>query len=209
MESDGKLMLLCRSYMAAYHAQDASLNLRGRLGEVEGTWKTLLPLCLSYARSTKEFKHLDGLRSYLSSVIASNICTQVSQRSASTRQHDSPHDLSIPHNELAKRNAELAANFSLLADHTVKMNQHYQDARIALPFDDIQQIYKKTYVARETNAKMAKEPEKSQGARMGGPYFLPLSYDTSPIQAVRFGLRFLSEYCEKEGLEYGLRVDLG
>jgi hypothetical protein len=195
--------------MAAYHAQDASLNLRGRLGEVEGTWKTLLPLCLSYARSTKEFKHLDGLRSYLSSVIASNICTQVSQRSASTKQHDSPHDLSIPHGELAKQHAAMAANFSLLADHMAKMNMHYAEARIALPSEDIQSVYKKTYAGRETNAKIAKEPEKVHGARMGGPYFLPLSNDTTPIQAVRFGLRFLAEYCEKEGLEYSLRVDLG
>ena len=61
--------------MAAYYAQDLSLNLRGRAGEVEQTWKTLLPLCLSYARFTKDFTHLDGLRSYLSCVIASTICT--------------------------------------------------------------------------------------------------------------------------------------
>jgi hypothetical protein len=195
--------------MAAYHAQDASLNLRGRLGEVEGTWKTLLPLCLSYARSTKGFKHLDGLRSYLSSVIASNICTHVSQRSTSTRAHDSPHDPKDPHFDLAKQHAALAANFALLSDHTMKMNQHYQDARIALPAEDIQQQYKKTFAGREANAKVAKEPEKFQGARMAGPYFLPMSNDTTPIQAVRFGLRFLAEYCEKEGLDYSLRLDLG
>ncbi|KAH3921177.1 hypothetical protein HBH70_023750 [Parastagonospora nodorum] len=194
------------SYMAAYHAQDASLNLRGRAGEVEGTWKTLLPLCLSYARSTKEFKHLDGLRSYLSSVIASAICTHVSQRSSLVRPHDSPHDL--PHSDLAKQHATLAANFAMLSDHTNKMNQHYQDARIALPAEDIQSMYKKTFAGREANAKLAKEPEKVNGARMSGPYFLPIANDTTPIQAVRFGLKFLAEYCEKEKLEYNLRVNL-
>ncbi|KAF2826522.1 hypothetical protein CC86DRAFT_31465 [Ophiobolus disseminans] len=194
------------SYMAAYYAQDASLNLRGRPGEVEQTWKTLLPLCLSYARSTKDFKHLDGLRSYLSSVIASAICTHVSQRVATSRPHDSPQDVS--HADLAKQHSALVSNFALLSDHTMKMNQHYQEARIALPFEEIQSIYKNTFASREANAKLAKDPEKINGARMAGPYFLPLSNDTTPVQAVRFGLKFLNEYCEKEKLDYSLRVNL-
>jgi hypothetical protein len=192
--------------MAAYYAQDFSLNLRGRAGEVEQTWKTLLPLCLSYARSTKDFQHLDGLRSYLSSVIASAICTHLSQRASTTRAHDSPQD--ITHAELAKQHTAIAENFALLADHSLKMNRHYQDARIALPIEDLQTLYKKTYAARETNAKIARDPEKVSGARLSGPYFLPLAMDSTPIQAVRFGLRFLAEYCEREGLEYWFRVNL-
>ncbi|KAH8716820.1 hypothetical protein GQ44DRAFT_730348 [Phaeosphaeriaceae sp. PMI808] len=194
------------SYMAAYYAQDASLNLRGRPGEVEHTWKTLLPLAVSYSRITRDFKHLDGLRSYLSSVIASAICTHVSQRVATSRPHDSPQD--VPHADLAKQHSALVANFALLSDHTMKMNQHYQEARIALPFEEIQSIYKKTFIGREANAKMAKEPERVSGARMSGPYFLPISNDTTPLQAVRFGLKFLAEYCEKEKLDYNLRVNL-
>jgi hypothetical protein len=189
--------------MAAYSAQDLSLNLRGRAGEVEQTWKTLLPLCLSYARCTRDFQHLDGLRSYLSSVIASAICTQVSQRFSSAKSHDSPQDINHP--ESARHHVE---NFALLSDHTLKMNRHYQDARVALPFEDLQNTYRKTYAGRETNVKLAREPEKVSGARMSGPYFLPLGTDTTPIQAVRFGLKFLHEYCEKEKLEYSLRVNL-
>ena len=199
-------LTVTRSYMAAYYAQDFSLSLRNRAGEVEQTWKTLLPLCLSYARSTKDFKHLDGLRSYLSSVIASAICTHVSQRTSNPKAYDSPQD--IAHSELAKQHIALAENFALLSDHTAKMNRHYQDARIALPIEDLQSMYKKTYAGRESNAKLAREVEKISGARMSGPYFLPISTDTTPIQAVRFGLKFLSEYCEKEKLEYTLRVNL-
>ncbi|EMD87555.1 hypothetical protein COCC4DRAFT_70980 [Bipolaris maydis ATCC 48331] len=191
------------AYMAAYFAQDLSLNLRGRAGEVEQTWKTLLPLCLSYSRCTRDFQHLDGLRSYLSSVIASAICTHVSQRFSSSKSHDSPQDINHP--ESARQHIE---NFALLSDHTLKMNRHYQEARIALPFEDLQNIYKKTYAGREVNAKLAREPEKVSGAKMSGPYFLPLGIDTTPIQAVRFGLKFLHEYCEKEKLEYSLRVNL-
>lgn len=192
--------------MAAYYAQDLSLNLRGRAGEVEQTWKTLLPLCLSYARSTKDFQHLDGLRSYLSFVIASAICSLISQRGSNTKLHDSPHD--VAHAELAKQHTSIAENFALLADHTLNMHRHYQDARIALPFEDLQAVYKKTYAAREENAKLSRDAEKVSGARMSGPYFLPLSCDTTPIQAVRFGLQFLAEYCEKEKIEYSPRVSL-
>jgi hypothetical protein len=195
------------SYMAAYYAQDHSLNLRGRPGEVEQTWKTLLPLCLSYARFTKDFAHLDGLRSYLSSVIASTICSLVSQRSSGTKAHDSPQDAT--HAQLASaRDTSFAENFALLADHTKKMVAHYQDARATLPSEDLQTSYKKTWAGRESNPKLIKELEKISGARMTGPYFLPISSDTTSIQAVRFGLKFLSEYCEKEGLKYSLRVNL-
>jgi len=192
--------------MAAYYAQDTSLNLRGRVGEVEATWKTLLPLCLSYARLTKDFAHLDGLRLYLSSVIASTICSLVSQRASSTKSYDSPQD--VAHPQLAREHASLMENFALLADHTKKMVAHFQDARIALPLEDLQMTYKRTWSGREANTKLIKEPEKVSGARLSGPYFLPISSDTTPIQAVRFGLKFLHEYCEKEGLKYTLRINL-
>ena len=41
---------------------------------------------------------------------------------------------------------------------------------------------------------------------MAGKYTLPIGNDTTPIQAVRFGVRFLEEYCEREGVAHGLRV---
>jgi hypothetical protein len=204
------------AYMAAYYAQDLSLTLRGRPGEVEQTWKTLFPLCLSYARCTKDLPHLDGLRSYLCSMIASAICTHVSLRcsAATAKSHDSPQEgggtQNIPPPPSSTPSAgNVAENFSLLADHTIKMHRHFQDARFLLPFDVLQNQYKKTFAARESNLQLAREPETIKGARLHGPFFLPLGADTSPIQGVRFGLRFLDEYCEREGVEYVFRVRLG
>jgi hypothetical protein len=190
--------------MAAYTAQDLSLTLRGRPAEVEQTWKTLLPLCLSYARCTKDFQHLDGLRSYLGSTIASAICSHVAQRfqPGAPTSHDSPQD------EVKKEGGRDAYNFALLADHTLKAKTHFQDARAALPLEDLQSMYKKTYAARESDGKLAGLTEKVSGRSMAGPFFLPLGGDTSPIQAVRFGMVFLKEYCEREGLVYSLRVNL-
>jgi hypothetical protein len=191
--------------MAAYTAQDLSLTLRGRPAEVEQTWKTLLPLCASYARCTKDFQHLDGLRSYLSATIASAICMHVAMRfTRAANTHDSPQDSVLK----TGGDGRDSYNFALLADHTLKSHQHFTDARVALPLQDIQQTYKQTYASREKDNKLAAVPEKITGSRMSGPYFLPLGIDTSPIQAVRFGLRFLGEYCEREGLGWKCRVNL-
>lgn len=195
-----------RSYMAAYHAQDLAFHLRGRAAEVENTWKTLLPLCFSYSRLTKDFQHLDGFRSYLGAVIAANICTLLAPRAPNPKAHDSPHELSQA--ELAKQNSHLMENFSLLADHYLRLLRHLQDARIALPAAEIQKTYPKTWSGAETNTTLVKVPEKVNATKLSGPYFLPIQSDTTPIQAVRFGLRFLSEYCEKEQIDYTLRINL-
>ncbi|KAF2443423.1 hypothetical protein P171DRAFT_37228 [Karstenula rhodostoma CBS 690.94] len=194
------------SYMAAYHAQDQSLQLRGRSAEVESTWKTLLPLCTSYGRLTKDFAHLDGFRSYLGAVIAANICTQVTPRAPNPKAHDSPHELSVA--ELTKQHSQLTENLGLLSDHYQKLQRHTQDARVALPMEELEKTYPKTWAGAEWNAKLAKAGEKVHATKLSGPYFLPILNDTSPIQAVRFGLRFLGEYCEREGVGHRLKINL-
>lgn len=194
------------SYLAAYQVQDQSNHLRGRPYDVEGSWKTLWPLCMSYARYTKEFPHLDGFRHYLSAVISAAICAHVSPRASRNKAHDSPQDTS----DLAKQFGNINENFILLAEHYQHMARATQDARMMLPIDDIQKTYPKTWGGRELNSKLAKvsSAEKLSGSNLSGPYFLPLQNDTTPIQAVRFGIKFLNEYCDKENLDYSLRVNL-
>lgn len=192
--------------MAAYHMQDLCLQLRGRPAEVENTWKTLLPLCASYARLTKDFRSLDGFRSYLAAVIAGGICTHLAQRAPNPKAHDSPH--APPPTDSATQRSQATENFALLSDHYMQMHRHTQDARIALPMDDMQKLFPRTWAGAEANAKLAKVPEKVNGVKISGPYFLPIANDTTPIQAVRFGLKFLHEYCEKEGLDHPIRINL-
>lgn len=194
------------SYMAAYGAQDQSHQLRGRPGDVEGTWKTLLPLCMSYAVRTKDFPHLEGLRLYLCAVICAAICAQVAPRSARLKAHDSPQDSS--QSELAKQNAQLSENFATMSENYIKLVKATQDARIVLSTEDIQKHYPKTWADRELDAKLSKAPERCIAGNLSGPYFLPIQNDTTPFQVVRFGLKFLSEYCAKEKLSYSLRVSL-
>jgi len=195
------------SYIAAYHVQDQSLNLRGRPCEVEATWKTLFPLCMSFVGRTKDLPALDGLRLYLGSVISAAICTHLAHRArTSAKAHDSPQDLSQA--PQASQPDPAAANLKLFAENFMNVQRLQQDARIMLPIDDIQKMYPKTWAARETSMKLIKEPEKVSGGNLSGPYFLPIQSDSTPIQAVRFGRRLLSEFCEKERLDYTLRFSL-
>jgi len=192
--------------MAAYHAQDLASNLRGRPAEVESTWKTLLPLCVSYTRLTKDFQHIDGFRSHLGAVIAAHICTLLAPRAPNPKAHDSPHELSQA--ELVKQHSQLSENFGLLSKHYMWLLQHTRDARLLLPMEDLQTQYQKTWAGAESNAKLSKGPEKFVAAKLSGPYFLPIQNDTTPIQAVRFGLKFLAELCDQEHIDYSIKVNL-
>ncbi|ORY01505.1 hypothetical protein BCR34DRAFT_627740 [Clohesyomyces aquaticus] len=193
------------AYVAAFYVQDFSRGLHGKPSDFENTWKTLLPLCLAYGPRTRNFPHLDGLRYYLMSVISSAICTQISQnpriRSASAQAHDSPHDA-------ATSSDTSSSHVTLLAQNFITQARYYTDARMILSNDDIKKHYPRTWNGRETNMKVARDAEKLPGGRLRGPYFLPLANDTTPIQAVRFGIELLREYCENEGLKHGIRVNL-
>ena len=73
---------------------------------------------------------------------------------------------------------------------------------------DLEKQYSKTWASAEWDTKLAKVPEKINAAKLSGPYFLPIQNDTTPIQAVRFGLKFLAEYCEKERIGHKLKINL-
>lgn len=193
------------SYMAAYQAQDQANIARGRSGEVEATWKTLLPLCQSYASRTKDFAHLDGLRLHLNAVIAAAVCGNVVQRANRPNAHDSPQGEPQPQ---VARTPSVSDNFALISEHYMQQLRFAQDARVALPLDDLQKVYPKTWAGKECDAKLAKVTEKFPAGNLSGPYFLPIQADTSPIQAVRFGLKLLSEYSSKEKLGHALKVNL-
>ncbi|KAF2261676.1 hypothetical protein CC78DRAFT_345660 [Lojkania enalia] len=196
------IMIECiLSYMAAYHLQDESSKLRGRPCEVAATWNTLLPLCRTNISYTKRFPALEGIRLYLGSAICTAICTHIAhQVNVSAKAHDSPHDP-------AQREPP-SAYTKMLANSFLESRRWQQQARAVLPIEDLQNIYPKTWAARETTGKnLPKEGEKIPiDTNPSGPYYLPIGDDTTPIEAVRFGLKILTEFCEKERLDYTLRV---
>lgn len=183
--------------MAGYYVQDV-LRLRS---EVDNTWKTLLPFSMSYSACTRQFKHLEGLRLYLSVIVASCVSGAICLRSRPLA-HDSPPDHGPP------ASSDPTASLTVLSDHVMKMLRFASEARQALPIEDVMTCYPETWAGRETVANPSKDGAKIVGDSLAGPYFLPIGIDTSPIHGVRFGLAFLKEYCRKEGLQYEFKVNL-
>jgi hypothetical protein len=130
----------------------------------------------------------------------------VSSRIARLKAQDLPQDPSQP--GFTKQVALLADNAALLSDNYQRLLKATQDARVSLPFEAIQKSYPETWNGREPDARLSKAPEMITTGSLAGPYFLPIQNDTTPFQAVRFGLKFLSEYCAKEKLNHSLRVNL-
>ncbi|KAF2274264.1 uncharacterized protein EI97DRAFT_132555 [Westerdykella ornata] len=194
------------SYMVAYAAQDQWNSLRGRPGDVKTTWKTLLPLTISYASRTQDFPHLDGLRHYLCAVQCSVVCNHMAPRGSQYKTNDAPEDMA--HVDLANKYTRVTEYFKLLSEKYMQLSREMLDARIKLPIEVIENDYPKTWQGRETNARLAKSPEKFESGNLSGPYFLPIQPDTTPLQAVRFGLAFLKEYCEREKLDYTFQFNL-
>jgi hypothetical protein len=185
-------------YMASFGVKDLSHCLTGRPITVDNTWLSLVPLTDTYVSLTGPLPHLEGLRQYLLSVIRGTVCYILARHPSEKSQElsqDTTNNARRPKNP-----PTVSENFQFLVKATV-------DASIALPLEDIQAHYPKTWKGRETDMKLKKVPEKP-GNLSSGPYFLPISVDTTPFQAVQFGLAFLAEYCEKEKLDYKLRVSL-
>ena len=180
--------------MAAYYAMDISFRSRGRLGDVEGNWKTLMPLWSSFRARTKDFPHLEGLRLHLGAVIATRISTLLAQRGRPHVHHDSPqHDV--------------AADFAVLAENFQQLQRYSHEARGTLSLLDLMEYYPKTWKGREVTIDPMEWESLTAGV-LKGPYFLPIGPDTTPVQAVRFGVQFLKEWMEKEGVRYELLVNL-
>ncbi|OCK80355.1 hypothetical protein K432DRAFT_404772 [Lepidopterella palustris CBS 459.81] len=182
-------------YIASFSASDLCQRSKGRPAEVENTWKTLMPLLLSLRPRMREFPHLDGLRLYLAVVISSRISGLLAQRRQPNAQHGSPQN-------------EVSVDFALLAEQFMYLQRYSREARMTLPLADIEEQYPETWKGRECVADPAMDWENLPAGKLKGPYFLPIGPDTTPVQAVRFGVQFLKEWLAKEGLEYELQVSL-
>lgn len=186
------LMLECLlAFISAFGAQDLE-----RRSSVESTWKTMLPITFQYEYFTKQLPVLDGFRHYLCLVMSSTVADHVTSRVEREKAHDSPQ---------ATPQSRSADNAALLAESFRFVNEALMHARATLSYDVLQKDFPKTFAGRETNYKRQREPETFSA---NGPYFLPIGTDTTPLQAVRFGLRFLREYCEKEKIDYVFRLKL-
>jgi len=212
------------AYMLAYALGDARGRLDRRAAEIESTWLTLLPLFRFMGRSSQPFRHLEGLRYNLGVAICARIQAVLADRMArptsssaaapsssqETRdKSDSPH--SLHQDPFSNTSVTSTKQTETASDNFKALTEFFREAGSKLPLEEIISSFPKTWEKRTTGAResgwealVTKDGE----ASLGGKFFLPIGVDSTSIQAVRFGVRVLKEWVEKEGLEYEVQVKL-
>lgn len=188
------------AYTAAFYAGDMALYIDHadkKPFNFDATWKTLVPLWRYFLKSTRDFAHLEGLRMLLGAVVHSRIAALVGERASKSN--------------LASE--ELMANFRLMADSMRDVRVFSNEARLLLPYEVLSTQYPGTFQAGMASAAAGRDDaskyldvglglEQLQPGCLKGRYQLPVSSDTSPIQAARFGMSFLAEWSKSMGLDY-------
>jgi hypothetical protein len=204
------------SYMLAYALGDARRRLEGKPCDLETTWISLMPLFRHLGASTRYFKDLNGLHAHLGVAINSRISSAIIERmvKASSSQPiaaDSPQG-GPPSSEAGGSHTNLEPK--QLNESWKALTEHTRDAALRLPIEELVKKFPATWESRGRERDVGKDMEverlvSDKGEPLfKGKYFLPISVDTSPIQAVRFGVAFVSEWCKKEGMGYDMQVKL-
>jgi hypothetical protein len=194
------------AYMLAYSLGDSRRRLEGNSAEIETSWRTLLPL-FKYMRSfVAKYKPLDGLHNYLGLVINARISTVVTDRLS--RSANAPVAADSPQSAIETSNP-VAENTKIAIESFRAMTDCNRDATSRLPIEDIMNNFPTTWASRATGTRdptLEALVSANGDAQLKGKYWLPIGIDTSPVQAVRFGMQIIKEWILIEELGYEPRI---
>ncbi|KAF2755373.1 hypothetical protein EJ05DRAFT_99680 [Pseudovirgaria hyperparasitica] len=173
------------AYIAAFAAGDYGGRLQ-RTG-LSNAWRDLLPMCERFAYATRYFPDLDALRLHLIVVVISRIVLVLSQRTDALLT-----DPAAPAPDSPKG---ILAMYKELSTHVKKQSRIALDASRALPMQKLMEQFPETWAGRER----VMDPLEWEDLKPGdlgrtGPYWIHAGLETTPVQAVRFGLKFLAEW---------------
>ena len=172
--------LLC--YLLAFTCADEALRAADpKQPPTAKPWRTLLGFFGFVKRSCEPFPALCGLACALGMSFNSRILTIATQYPTDTPDVE----------KLLQTQAALqrAAN----------------DVDAKLDVDTLQEVFPRAWNERTKGSLPTAEPEPG---KMGGPFKLPLGLVTTPLRAARAGHTMLTEWAEKEELDYHLRLKL-
>ncbi|KIV98566.1 hypothetical protein, variant [Verruconis gallopava] len=202
------------AYMLAYSIGDARRKLEGRAAEIETSWRTLLPLFRHMRSFVAHYKPLDGLHSYLGVAINARISTVAADRLARAANAplaaDSPQSAILEPGGSAANNPTME-NTKIMVEAFRAMTDCAREAASKLPVEEITHGFPDTWASRATEPRDSTPEtllsEKKAGeVQLRGRYWLPVSVDTSPLQAVRFGAQLVKEWIMLEELGYEPRI---
>lgn len=179
-------------------------------------WRSILPYHNFVFRASKQFPHLHGLVTQLGAV-----CRQILHKldmdrlardplpdeqgsSAPTPGSDGNTKTNDDHDKYKKKYLEFRND---LISNAKELQVAWLDGSRLLSLDTLKQDYPQTWTKRSKDSAL-RGHEKLAPAKLGGDYFLPLDVSTTAVEASRFVMAFLSEWSNKEGVEWKSRIEL-
>lgn len=201
------------AYMLAFALGDARRKLEGRSAEVETSWRTMLPMFRHMRGFAGKYRYLDGLHCWLGVAIYARIAGVAGERVARTKEAgsvESPADVSAP---AGAGTGE--GNAKMLADAWRGLAECAREGADKLSVEDVMGIFPATWKARRTGTREEKTENLLAGkggdgvakeADLKGGYWLPVGVDTTPVQAVRFGVGVIREWIRQQETGYEPRI---
>ncbi|KAE9991548.1 hypothetical protein EG327_011512 [Venturia inaequalis] len=204
------------SYMLAYALGDARRRLEGKACEFYSTWISMLPLFHHLGGSTRRFADLKGLHAYLGIAINSKIHGALIEKESRSSSNQFA-AVESPQGGPASSEASGAGLSSGVSpdvknksDSWKAIIEHSQEAKKSLPSKTLEKKFPGTCESGSLDGEG--DGEKLVGEKgeplFDGEFSLPIGPESTPIQAIRFGVSLVSEWCKVEKVQYETQLKL-
>ncbi|KAL1955661.1 hypothetical protein VTO42DRAFT_8206 [Malbranchea cinnamomea] len=193
-------------FILAFICDDKCKSLSHQLPD-SGSWRSIVAYWHVVTNLAAPYPHLHGLCLYLGAISHEAIHSLDLERLATSSV---PSEHSLAPTPGSDDNTVTAAfeerrKFSELKSRLPvsyrEANRLWLEGSRQLSDEDLARQYPATWSGRSRNFS-SRGREKVRPGEYGGVYFLPLGRATTPLEGVRFGLAFLREWCDKEGVEW-------
>jgi hypothetical protein len=217
--TDGKLAavsaiesILC--FIVAFIANDRFKIVARQVGDSE-TWRSIIAYWRVVERTTAAYPHLHGLCLILGAVSHDAINSLDLERlaicSVPGEQSPVPTPGSDGNTVNADKNKSQKKEFfelkSRLPENHKEANRLWLEGCRELPDDVLSKDYPETWAKRSRNF-AERGHDSFKAGHYAGAFFLPFGRTTTPMEAVRFGVALLREWCKKENIDFKARLKL-
>lgn len=201
-------------FIVAFIADDRSKALARQVGDSD-KWRSIIAYWKVVRNNTKRYPHLWGLCSILGAVSHDAINFLDMERLAVCSVPGEQSPVPTPGSDENAFNSEKnKPHKKEFLDLKNRLPENFRDANRLwlegcreLPDDVLTTEYPETWAKRSRNF-LERGTNKLKVGSYAGEYFLPFGRTTTPMEAVRFGVALLQEWCENEGLTFEPRLKL-
>ncbi|OJD19996.1 hypothetical protein AJ78_00011 [Emergomyces pasteurianus Ep9510] len=207
--------VLC--FILAFILDDRSKTLNRRVGDSSG-WLSIVPYWKVVKNNTDQYPHLQALCSLLGAVFHEVIHGLDLERLAITAipsEHSPAPTPGSDGNGVTSEESRKQQQHRDFLDLRKRLVESYRDAKSLwlegsrkLSEEVLTRRYPATWSKRSVNFSERGREKSLVLGEYSGEYFLPLDRTATPLEAIRFGWMFLTEWTEKEGVKWKGRLGL-